>query len=153
MDYKLVVIATVAMVILLAVELVKGDVDDYSDPIQCYYCFGPAVNSSCADPVFPKEDKGKTLVPIECQSGICLKWTRYYNNELYMHRTCSHRLKAFKIMMIDGVCRSERTGNGYLCMCGRHLCNSADIKHHKNTNILLSLITTVLITFLMRVNL
>ena len=40
-----------------------------------------------------------------------------------MHRTCSARMTHFKIMMIDGVCRSERTGNGYLCMCGKHLCN------------------------------
>jgi len=47
------------------------------------------------------------------------------SDQLYMHRTCSLRLKQFKIMMIDGVCRSERTGNGQLCMCGRNLCNSA----------------------------
>jgi len=42
-----------------------------------------------------------------------------------MHRTCSHNLTSFKIMMIDGVCRSERTGNGNLCMCGKNLCNAA----------------------------
>ena len=40
-----------------------------------------------------------------------------------MHRTCSER-HDFRIMMIDGVCRSERNGNGYLCMCGKHLCNA-----------------------------
>ena len=46
-----------------------------------------------------------------------------FSGKLYMHRTCSARMTHFKIMMIDGVCRSERTGNGYLCMCGKHLCN------------------------------
>ena len=48
-----------------------------------------------------------------------------FTDTLYMRRTCSARMSHFKIMMIDGVCRSERTGNGYLCMCGKHLCNSA----------------------------
>lgn len=98
--------------------------NDYSGPIKCYYCFGEADNSSCADPVNPRKDKG-SLEVIECEHGICLKWTSYWHNKLYMRRTCSARLTSFKIMMIDGVCRSERTGNGYLCMCGKHLCNSA----------------------------
>lgn len=49
-----------------------------------------------------------------------------FSDVLYMHRTCSNELRDFKIMMIDGVCRSERMGNGYLCMCGKHLCNSAE---------------------------
>lgn len=40
-----------------------------------------------------------------------------------MERTCSNELN-FHITMIDGVCRTERNGNGYLCMCGKHLCNS-----------------------------
>ncbi|WAR04184.1 QVR-like protein [Mya arenaria] len=98
---------------------------EVAQPIRCFYCFGPAENSTCADPVDPREDKGKTLEVIQCESGICLKWKHYYNSELYMHRTCSHRLKRFKIMMIDGVCRSERSGNGDLCMCGKNLCNDA----------------------------
>lgn len=99
--------------------------NDYSGPIKCYYCFGDADNSSCADPVNPRKEKGKTLEVIECEHGVCLKWTHYWNNKLYMRRTCSARMSHFKIMMIDGVCRSERTGNGYLCMCGKHLCNGA----------------------------
>lgn len=129
MEYKVVTIATVTVVILVTMECVRGQVDDYSDPISCYYCFGPAENSTCADPVNPKEDKGKTLTVIECDSGICLKWTHFHKNVMYMHRTCSDKLNEFKIMMIDGVCRSERTGNGYLCMCGRHLCNDASRRH------------------------
>jgi hypothetical protein len=51
------------------------------------------------------------------------------SDTMYMHRTCSHRLNDFKIMMSDGVCRSERQGDGYLCMCGKHLCNSAEKLH------------------------
>lgn len=99
--------------------------NDYSGPIKCFYCFGEAVNSSCADPVNPRTEKGKSLEVIECEHGVCLKWTHFWQNKLYMRRTCSARMTHFKIMMIDGVCRSERTGNGYLCMCGKHLCNSS----------------------------
>jgi hypothetical protein len=63
---------------------------------------------------------------------------------LYMHRTCSDRLNDFRIMMIDGVCRSEREGHGYLCMCGRHLCNSAESDHTaRKLYILLSAILMV----------
>ncbi|WAR04186.1 hypothetical protein MAR_019555, partial [Mya arenaria] len=36
-----------------------------SQPIRCFYCFGPAQNSSCADPVDPREDKGKALEVIK----------------------------------------------------------------------------------------
>lgn len=41
-----------------------------------------------------------------------------------MIRTCSADLN-FHLTLIDGVCRTERNGNGYLCMCGKHLCNAA----------------------------
>ena len=46
------------------------------------------------------------------------------SERLEMIRTCSDRLN-FKLTMIDGVCRTERNGNGYLCMCGKNKCNSA----------------------------
>ncbi|XP_060591511.1 protein quiver-like [Ruditapes philippinarum] len=144
MEYNVVTLVTVTMVIMVTMDSVRGQVDDYSDPISCYYCFGPAENSSCADPVNPKEDKGKTLTVIDCDNGICLKWTHYYGDVLYMHRTCSDRLNDFRIMMIDGVCRSEREGHGYLCMCGRHLCNSAESDHTaRKLYILLSAILMV----------
>ena len=42
-----------------------------------------------------------------------------------MIRTCSADLN-FYLTLIDGVCRTERSGNGYLCMCGKHLCNAAN---------------------------
>ncbi|XP_045208055.2 protein quiver-like [Mercenaria mercenaria] len=148
MEYKVVTIATVTMVILVTMDCVRGQVDDYSDPISCYYCFGPAENSTCADPVNPKEDKGKTLTVIDCDNGICLKWTHYYKNVLYMHRTCSNKLNDFKIMMIDGVCRSEREGKGYLCMCGRHLCNSADTGQLAG-KFCTALLTTISILFIL----
>lgn len=136
MEFKVVAIATVVMLAVVTIGEVQGQEDDYTDPIKCFYCFGQAHNSTCADPVHPKEDKGKSLHVIECESGICLKWTHTYDNVLYMHRTCSHRLKDFNIMMIDGVCRSERDGKGYLCMCGKHLCNSTETLHSVNTGVL-----------------
>ena len=49
-------------------------------PIKCYYCFGEADNSSCADPVNPRKDKG-SLEVIECEHGICLKWTSYWHSK------------------------------------------------------------------------
>ena len=54
-----------------------------SEPIRCFYCFGPANNSTCADPVDPREDKNKALQVIECESGICLKWTHVYNSMFF----------------------------------------------------------------------
>ena len=55
-----------------------------SEPIRCFYCFGPANNSTCADPVDPREDKNKALQVIECESGICLKWTHVYNSMFFI---------------------------------------------------------------------
>ena len=51
---------------------------------------------------------------------------RHFADTLMMIRTCSSDL-SFDLTMIDGVCRSERSGNGYICMCGKHLCNSATL--------------------------
>ncbi|KAL8561879.1 hypothetical protein ACOMHN_046669 [Nucella lapillus] len=93
-----------------------------SDPIVCYTCRGPAVNSTCADPVDPRTNSD--LVEKTCNNGVCLKWTKYERGRLQMIRTCSAELN-FHLTMIDGVCRTERNGNGYLCMCGKHLCNAA----------------------------
>ncbi|KAI8767246.1 protein quiver, partial [Biomphalaria glabrata] len=47
---------------------------------------------------------------------------------LQMIRVCSADLD-FHLTMLDGVCRTERNGNGYLCMCGKHLCNSVSTPH------------------------
>ncbi|XP_052805115.1 protein quiver-like isoform X2 [Mya arenaria] len=141
METKTVAIATFTVILAVTMEIAQCQEGDYSEPIRCFYCFGPAQNSSCADPVDPREDKGKALEVIKCESGICLKWTHYYANQLYMHRTCSHRLKRFRIMMNDGVCRSEGSGNGDLCMCGKNLCNDA-------LSVTSSLITVLLMTSL-----
>ncbi|KAH3705222.1 protein quiver-like [Dreissena polymorpha] len=143
MEVRVVVIATIAFLMGVSMEEAKGQDEDYSDPIKCFYCFGLAENSSCADPVDPKVDKDKSLQVIECESGICLKWTHYYERQLYMHRTCSHRLPDFKIIMINGVCRSERTGNGNLCMCSKNLCNAAGT-NYSNRCVLLILLLPVL---------
>ncbi|KAK7492726.1 hypothetical protein BaRGS_00016031, partial [Batillaria attramentaria] len=91
-------------------------------PITCYMCRGRADNSTCADPVDPRDNPH--LVERECINGACLKWTKYENGILQMIRTCSADLN-FHLTMIDGVCRTERNGNGFLCMCGKHLCNTA----------------------------
>jgi hypothetical protein len=97
--------------------------DDYSGQIQCYTCEGTAENSTCSDPV----DK-VNMVKQVCDRGICLKWTKYRGGILQMIRTCSADVD-FHLTMIDGVCRTERNGNGFLCMCGKHLCNSATGQH------------------------
>ncbi|XP_059143051.1 protein quiver-like [Physella acuta] len=95
-------------------------IDDYSNPINCYICNGTAENSTCSDPL----DVNHSGVMIkECIKGICLKWTKYKGGVLQMIRQCSADLD-FHLTMIDGVCRTERNGNGYLCMCGKHRCNS-----------------------------
>lgn len=94
--------------------------DDFSSPITCYKCMGTLVNSSCSDP-FNVENKSVK----DCPQGLCIKWTRKLNGVWYMERTCSDDLTIF-INLIDRVCRTERNGNGYLCMCGKRLCNSAN---------------------------
>ncbi|KAK3745878.1 hypothetical protein RRG08_015605 [Elysia crispata] len=91
--------------------------NDFSDPIMCYKCDGEAMNSSCADPV-----EVDTIDQKKCNRGICLKWTKYVGTVLQIYRSCSSDLN-FQLTMIDGVCRTERNGNGWLCMCGKHLCN------------------------------
>lgn len=58
----------------------------------------------------------------------------YFSDNLYMHRTCSAKLN-IHIMLVDGVCRSESFGNGYLCMCGKHLCNEANSLKLANTQV------------------
>ncbi|XP_014778127.1 protein quiver isoform X2 [Octopus bimaculoides] len=94
--------------------------DDFSSPVTCYKCMGTMVNSSCADPVNVNNISMK-----ECPQGLCIKWTRKLGGVWYMERTCSDDLTIY-ISLIDRVCRTERNGNGYLCMCGKHLCNAAN---------------------------
>ncbi|KAK3105687.1 hypothetical protein FSP39_003433, partial [Pinctada imbricata] len=113
-------------------------------PIECYTCIGDANNSSCADPVnirrFPLESR-------ECIHGVCLKWTHYINGKLYIERTCSALLE-MNIMLVHDVCRTESFGNGYLCMCGRHLCNGGNSNHKSLVNLLT--FTSILIMCLYR---
>ncbi|KAK6182453.1 hypothetical protein SNE40_010143 [Patella caerulea] len=93
---------------------------DYSEPIKCYVCSGTADNSSCADPIDLKINPPVKKV---CSQGVCLKWTHYKLGVLVIERVCSADIN-FQLTLIDGVCRTERNNNGYLCMCGKHLCNS-----------------------------
>lgn len=51
-----------------------------------------------------------------------------------MERTCSAKLN-IHIMLVDGVCRRESFGNGYLCMCGKQLCNEANNHKLANTHV------------------
>ncbi|BFZ22641.1 hypothetical protein BsWGS_25680 [Bradybaena similaris] len=93
-------------------------VGGFEGKIECYTCEGTAENSTCSDP-FDVSGIGIKV----CERGICLKWTKYRGGVLQMIRTCSADVD-FHLTMIDGVCRTERNGNGYLCMCGKRLCNS-----------------------------
>lgn len=105
--------------------------DDYSGPIKCYSCFDTAQNSTCADPIDPLNNK----LPLdECINGVCVKMTRYVDYTLMMERTCSAKLN-IHIMLVDGVCRRESFGNGYLCMCGKQLCNEANNHKLANTHV------------------
>ncbi|CAG5122916.1 unnamed protein product [Candidula unifasciata] len=84
-----------------------------------------------------------------CDRGICLKWTKYREGVLQMIRTCSADLD-FHLTMIDGVCRTERNGNGYLCMCGKHLCNSVP-GQHKCIRQRTFLLTALFITYYLQI--
>ncbi|XP_025084679.1 protein quiver-like [Pomacea canaliculata] len=113
---------TLVVVLLVLSVRATSEQNDYSNPIMCYTCRGTAVNSTCADPIDARTNPD--LVKRECMNGVCLKWTKYIQGILHMIRTCSSDLN-FHLTMIDGVCRTERNGNGYLCMCGKQLCNEA----------------------------
>lgn len=104
--------------------------DDYSVPIKCYSCYDRAQNSSCADPI---DNLNNNLPQTECLHGVCVKMTKYEKNVLMMHRTCSAKLN-IHIMLVNGVCRRESYGNGYLCMCGKHLCNEGSSRKLANTH-------------------
>ena len=60
-----------------------------------------------------------------------------------MHRTCSEELPLN--IMLNSVCKTERNGNGYLCMCEDDLCNgSSNLIGHKLITMVLFL-TSLLI--------
>ena len=65
--------------------------------------------------------------------------------QLILHRTCSEELPLN--IMLNSVCKTERNGNGYLCMCEDDLCNGT-------TNLIGYKLTTmvVLLTLLMGLN-
>ncbi|GFN87958.1 protein quiver [Plakobranchus ocellatus] len=113
----------IIFLILIGVGVAQND---FSDPITCYICNGTASNSTCADPI---DVDDPSVTQKECDRGICLKWTKYKGRVLQMIRTCSSDLN-FHLTMIHDVCRTERNGNGKLCMCGKHLCNGATSNTH-----------------------
>ncbi|XP_012944992.1 protein quiver [Aplysia californica] len=115
-----------AISLLFVFGVVSGQ-DDYSVPIKCYTCEGAAENSTCADPLDVNHSEIQAGIKT-CEQGICLKWTKYKQGKLQMIRTCTADLN-FHLTMIDGVCRTERNGNGYLCMCGKNMCNMATGRH------------------------
>ncbi|XP_071103956.1 UPAR/Ly6 domain-containing protein qvr-like [Haliotis cracherodii] len=136
-------LAPLVTIILLSWNVAPSSAqDDYTEPITCYICAGRAINSTCSDPI---DVKRKELKKKDCGKGICLKWTFYKENVLYLQRTCSADLN-FHLTMIDGVCRTERNGNGYLCMCGKNLCNVAKQSGPNSSAILLLLVCYALIS-------
>jgi len=95
--------------------------EEFQDPVVCYECLDSAHNTTCGQPV--TEDDLDSLGSVTCKKGACIKWTYYKNHELLMRRTCSENINLN--IHLDHVCRSERTGNGYLCMCEDDMCNHA----------------------------
>lgn len=95
--------------------------EGFTEPIECFECLDKAHNTTCgtsSDPVQLLE-----LGTIKCKRGACVKWTYYRNRELQMRRTCSEMININ--IHLDNVCRRERNGNGYLCMCNLEFCNKA----------------------------
>ncbi|KAL3835950.1 hypothetical protein ACJMK2_021409, partial [Sinanodonta woodiana] len=90
-------------------------------PIKCYSCFAPARNNLCADPVKAEFDVLQGMNIIQCDYGVCLKWTYYRNGTLHIHRTCSANVRGFRLILSNRGCRKERDDNGYICMCDRSL--------------------------------
>ncbi|XP_048729193.1 protein quiver-like [Ostrea edulis] len=118
---------------------------DLTVPIRCYMCISRIEeNDTCNDPI-DKRTKNN-LLDEECLSGVCVKWTRYIDGKIYLERTCSAKMD-MNIMLIDGVCRTESFGNGYLCMCGRNLCNTGISQLKLTQAHMVSLILCLLFTF------
>lgn len=130
---------------ILALYLILVSNVSTDGSITCYKCMGTLVNSSCADP-FSVENKSVK----ECPQGLCIKWTRKLNGVWYMERTCSDDLTIF-INLIDRVCRTERNGNGYLCMCGKRLCNSANHPAISSVILQATLVSLLTVVCLLRV--
>lgn len=81
----------------------------------------------------------KTLNLIPCNFYLI-------SGKLYLERTCSAKMD-MNIMLIDGVCRTESFGNGYLCMCGRNLCNSGFSRLKLTRAHVVSITLCLLLTF------
>ncbi|KAK3596301.1 hypothetical protein CHS0354_009797 [Potamilus streckersoni] len=121
------IVYCVVLVLGLGFIQPTGAQDDLSDPIKCYSCFAPAIDNICANPVKQEYDVFKGMDVVECAYGVCIKWIYYFNGMLHVHRTCSAKVSGFRLIMASNVCRKERNNNGYLCMCGRNLCNTSSI--------------------------
>lgn len=59
-------------------------------------------------------------------------------------RTCTNELD-FKLPLVNNVCQQESDGFGYLCMCGRGLCNKAS-SLSSTTSCLLMAVVVLLLT-------
>lgn len=134
-----------ALLLILSCCVAVYGQDDLTVPIRCYMCISRLdKNDTCNDPVDSRTNN--FLKDEECHKGVCVKWTRYINGKLYLERTCSAKMD-MNIMLIDGVCRTESFGNGYLCMCGRNLCNSGFSRLRLTQSHVVSLIPCLLLTF------
>ncbi|KAF6038877.1 hypothetical protein EB796_002813 [Bugula neritina] len=102
----------------------------FIDVIDCYKCVGKANNSSCSDPFVREEKDINEVKVIPCNRGACLKRLLKSNGTPMIMRTCTNELD-FKLPLVNNVCQKESDGFGYLCMCGRDLCNRAvtDLQH------------------------
>lgn len=65
------------------------------------------------------------------------------SDELMLYRTCSTRLPLN--IMLHSVCKTERNGNGYLCMCATDLCNAAPALTPSRAQPIIALLTATLL--------
>ncbi|XP_074653035.1 UPAR/Ly6 domain-containing protein qvr-like [Tubulanus polymorphus] len=97
---------------------------EYGGDIDCFKCEGLAGNSTCSS--FENSTTSDEIFLKTCRGGVCVKWTHYREGRLILERTCSNDLN-LNLLLSEG-CRRERSGNGYLCMCGSHSCNGSPPK-------------------------
>ena len=69
-------------------------------------------NSKCSQSVFVPRLNLCAVLPCGSLPGV-----------LMMERTCSEKVEL--LIPLNQVCRTERNGNGYLCMCAKDFCNGA----------------------------
>ncbi|XP_067934211.1 uncharacterized protein [Watersipora subatra] len=112
------------------IRLVSSQDVFFRGTITCYECLGSETNSSCSDPFSLTKKTFASIKEVSCQEGACLKRV-YKDSEKgpMIMRTCTNTDKlVFNLPLVHNVCQDENDGFGYLCMCGRSFCNSANTR-------------------------